>query len=132
MQLYQTSIYQIVVISKRLLGNFLNPQLAVAELAPNNITKQDRYINQQTNKQASNEANQIVEECTVITADGLLVSCGQTAIFAQGRYRFQYKRLTLGAYIVIDNAPARKKRYNHARLARCISDYYRSYEHTIR
>ena len=65
-------------------------------------------INQQTNKQASNEVNQTVEECTVITADGLLVSCGQTAIFAQGPYRFQYKRLTLGAYTVIDNANCAK------------------------
>ena len=43
----------------------------------------------------------------------VLVSRGQTLFFAQGRYRFQYKR---GAYTESDNAPARKIGSGHARL----------------
>ena len=39
-----------------------------------------------------------------------LVSRSQTTIFAQGRYRFQYKRPARkrGAYTESDNAPVRK------------------------
>ena len=47
----------------------------------------------------------------------ILVSRGQTLFFAQGRYRFQYKRPARGAYTESDNAPARKIGSGHARLA---------------
>ena len=60
------------------------------------------------------------EERLVFTTHSYLVSRSQTLFFAQGRYRFQYKR---GAYTESDNAPARKTGSGYARLTLTLSHF---------